>query len=197
MAKVSIIYFSKSGGTSQLVYAAIAGIEIIGCEVFLHEIKGHEIHEGRFVNIEILNKITNSDAIIFASPTYMGGVAAQFKAFVDATGDIWSNQNWSGKFAAGITCGSALNGDQSSTLQYLSLFASQHGMLWVGLDTAFGYNQRGLNRLGCQLGVVSQEIKNQINLIDLETAKYLGSRVAALAQRKNIKQTTVAKTPLA
>ncbi|MDZ7923628.1 MAG: flavodoxin family protein [Marinagarivorans sp.] len=113
MAKVSVIYFSNNGITAQLAYAAITGIRSIGCEVYLHEIKGYEIHEGRFVNVEILNQITNSEAVIFASPTYMGGVAAQFKAFADATGDIGQNKSWGGKFAAGITCGSALNGDQS------------------------------------------------------------------------------------
>jgi NAD(P)H dehydrogenase (quinone) len=186
MERVCVIYFSKNGVTAQLAQAAAAGIRSNGCEAYLHEIKGHEIHEGRFVNLAILPEITNSEAIIFASPTYMGGVAAQFKAFADFTGDIWSEQSWAGKFAAGITSGSSLNGDQSSTLQYLSLFASQHGMLWVGLDTAFGYNKLGLNRLGCQLGVVSESSQNQVNPIDLKTAEYLGSRVAGLVRRKNI-----------
>lgn len=185
MTKVSVIYFSKNGATAQLAHAAIAGIKSVGCEIHLHEIQGHEIHEGRFVNFEVIPEITNSDAVIFASPTYMGGVAAQFKSFIDATGGIWSKQMWAGKFAAGITCGTALNGDQSSTLQCLSLFASQHGMLWVGLDTAYGYNQRGLNRLGCQLGVVAQVTKNKIDSSDLATAKYLGLRVATLAHRNH------------
>lgn len=186
MPKISVIYFSNNGVTAQLAHAAIAGIKSVGCEVHFHEIQGHEIHEGRFVNLTVISEITNSDAVIFASPTYMGGVAAQFKSFADATGDIWSEQIWAGKFAAGITCGTALNGDQSSTLQYLSLFASQHGMLWVGLDIASGYNQRGLNHLGCQLGVVAQATKNKINLNDLETSEYLGSRVAALVLRHHI-----------
>jgi NAD(P)H dehydrogenase (quinone) len=185
MAKISVIYFSKNGATAQLANAAIAGIEAVGCEVHLYEIKSHEIHEGRFVNINILPEITDSDAIIFASPTYMGGVAAQFKSFIDATGKVWSQQSWAGKFAAGITCGTALNGDQSSTLQYLSLFASQHGMLWVGLDTASGYNQNGLNRLGCQLGVVAQVIRHKVDLNDLKTSEYLGARVASLVKRNN------------
>lgn len=185
MARVSVIYFSSNGATAQLAHAAISGIKSVNCEVHTHEIKGHEIHEGRFVNTDVISEITNSDAVIFATPTYMGGVAAQFKAFADATGNIWPEQSWAGKFSAGITCGTALNGDQSSTLQYLSLFASQHGMLWVGLDTAAGYHQHGLNRLGCQLGIVAQEIENQINAIDLETAKYLGSRVATLALRNS------------
>ena len=186
MAKISVIYFSKSGATAQLAHAAIAGIKSVGCKVHFHEIQGHEIYEGRYVNLKVISEITSSDAVIFASPTYMGGVAAQFKSFTDATGDIWSEQLWAGKFAAGITCGTASNGDQSSTLQYLSLFASQHGMLWVGLDTASGYNQRGLNRLGCQLGVVAQVTNTAIDSSDLETSEYLGLRVATLVQRHHV-----------
>ena len=186
MARISVIYFSRNGATSKLAHAAISGVESAGCEIHFHEIKGSEIEEGRFVNVKVISEITHSDAVIFASPTYMGGVAAQFKSFADATGDVWSEQRWAGKFAAGITCGTALNGDQSSTLQYLSLFASQHGILWVGLDTASGHNQRGLNRLGCQLGIVAQSTQNKVDAIDLETSEYLGSRVAALAKRNQI-----------
>ena len=186
MERVCVIYFSKNGATAQLAQAAVEGIRSNACEAYLYEIKGAEIHEGRFVNLENLPEITKSKAIILASPTYMGGIAAQFKAFIDSTGDIWSTQGWAGKIAAGITSGSALNGDQSSTLQYLSLFASQHGMLWAGLDVAFDYNQLGLNRLGCQLGVVAESKHNQVNPIDLKTAEYLGSRVARLVRLKNI-----------
>jgi NAD(P)H dehydrogenase (quinone) len=68
----------------------------------------------------------------------MGGVSAQFKAFADATSELWCQQEWAGKIAAGFTCGSAMNGDQTSTLQYLVTLANQQGMLWVGLDSAQG-----------------------------------------------------------
>ncbi len=73
------------------------------------------------------------------SPTYMGGAAAQFKAFIDATSDEWSKQRWANKIAAGFTCGSSLNGDQTACLQAMNTLASLQGMLWVGLDTACGY----------------------------------------------------------
>jgi len=35
----------------------------------------------------------------FGSPTYMGGPAAQFKAFADATGDRWAARTWANKVA--------------------------------------------------------------------------------------------------
>ena len=52
-----------------------------------------------------------SDALTFGSPTYMGGPAAQFMAFADATVERWSEQRWRDKLAAGFTVSSALTGE--------------------------------------------------------------------------------------
>ncbi|WP_371379319.1 flavodoxin family protein [Thalassotalea aquiviva] len=178
MPKVGIVYFTKTDITGQLVKAASSEIESKGLDVYEHLIEGGELIEGRFVNDKVFDELRNCEAIIFASPTYMGGVAAQFKAFADATSDFWEAQEWADKIAAGITSGSAFNGDQSSTIQYFSILASQHGMYWVGLDSA--NSNDSINRLGCQLGVVAQSNDGIVNQLDLNTAKYLGARVSNL-----------------
>ena len=147
MAKVGIVYFTQTGITGELVKATISGVESAGLEVFSHQIKSTEVVEGRFVNLDVFHILKSCNAIIFASPTYMGGVAAQFKAFAEATNEFWEAQEWAGKIAAGITSGTGLNGDQSSTLQYFSTLASQHGMYWIGIDTAYGNKEQALNRL--------------------------------------------------
>lgn len=165
--------------------AAALGIEEAGTSLFKHQISGSEIIEGRFKNKAIFDQLKKCDAIIFASPTYMGGAAAQFKAFADASSEAWTRQEWAGKFAAGITSGTGLNGDQSSTLHYFSTLASQHGMLWVSIDAASGYGDHGINRLGSQLGVVAQTTNSNADSIDLLTAKYLGNRVARLTSKIN------------
>jgi len=113
----------------------------------------------------------------------MGGVSAQFKAFADATSDFWSDQLWAGKLAAGVTSGTGLNGDHSSTLSYLQLLSSQHGMLWVSLDSPFHNEEKGVNRLGCQLGVTAQTLTEEVNLDDLKTAAYLANLVYAYAKK--------------
>lgn len=74
-----------------------------------------------------MQSLQECDVIIFGSPTYMESVAAQFKAFADATSYFWSSQRWAGKVAAGITSDTGLNGDQTSTLQYLSPFQVNMG----------------------------------------------------------------------
>ena len=77
----------------------------------------------------------------------------------------------------------ALNGDQTNTLQYLVTLSNQQGMFWVGLDSALGFKDRGVNRLGCQLGVVAQSSDGSVHETDIETAKYLSQRVVSLAQQ--------------
>lgn len=183
MIKIAVVYYTKTDITGKLARAIITAARTLkDVELVEHRIEGREIVEGRFVNGAIFEELENCDAIVFASPTYMGGVAAQFKAFADATSDLWCEQIWAGKIAAGMTSGCSPNGDQSSTLQYMVTLAAQHGMIWVGLDSANGYDTKGINRLGCQLGVVSLDSGGVLDESDIETARYLGQRVIDLAR---------------
>ena len=185
MIKIGIVYFSNTDVTGQLVRAACRELDNQEIELFSHQIVGSEIVEGRFLNQSLMDELKFCDAIIFASPTYMGNVSAQFKAFADATSDFWEAQAWAGKVAAGITSGSGLNGDQSSTLQYLSTLASQHGMVWVGLDAPYSDTTKAVNRLGCHLGVTAHSLDGKAHDIDLESAKYLSRRVAKFTHKLN------------
>ncbi|ELB2203151.1 flavodoxin family protein [Vibrio parahaemolyticus] len=190
MSKIAIIYFSKTDVTGQLARAIAAGVEQQGikqqgeCEILSHRIEGSEIIEGRFVNPNLMDELAECDTIIFGSPTYMGGVAAQFKAFADASSESWYHQKWANKVAAGFTSGGALNGDQSCTLQYLQTFAYQHGMMWVGLDKISNSGEQNLNRYGVQGGIVAQGGEDgQLHASDVATAEYLGKRVAMLVDK--------------
>ncbi|MFW1457091.1 flavodoxin family protein [Vibrio parahaemolyticus] len=190
MSKIAIIYFSKTDVTGQLARAIAAGVEQQGIkqqgerEILSHRIEGSEIIEGRFVNPNLMDELAECDAIIFGSPTYMGGVAAQFKAFADSSSESWYHQKWANKVAAGFTSGGALNGDQSCTLQYLQTFAYQHGMMWVGLDKISNSGEQNLNRYGVQGGIVAQGGSDgQLHASDVATAEYLGKRVAMLVDK--------------
>lgn len=115
--RIAVVYFTKIDVTGQLAQAVISGIKDHECvEVVEHRIQGVEIVEGRFENSLLFESILDCDAVIMGSPTYMGGVSAQLKAFADASSEYWSEQQWTNKVAAGFTCGSTLNGDQSNSL---------------------------------------------------------------------------------
>ena len=130
-----------------------------------------------------------AEAIFFGAPTYMGSAAAAFKAFMDESSDRWSDQAWADKIAAGFTVATYPSGDKLTTLQQLSVFAAQHGMIWVGLD-AMGEKgaaaETGINRDGFALGLGATSSTDKIRLIDggdAETARRFGARVAAAAVR--------------
>ncbi|BFM05672.1 flavodoxin family protein [Halioxenophilus aromaticivorans] len=191
MADVAVVFHSDNGSTQQLAQAVHQGcISVGGVSSELLQITGKAIIEGRFRNPELLQQLEPAKAIIFGSPTYMGCVSAQFKAFADATGDLWEQQRWANKIAAGFTIGSNLSGDQLNTLQYLQVFASQHGMLWAGLDVP-GTNSPGegttamkpQNRLGAQSGLVAHSADGVVHSGDLASAVYLGQRVARISQQ--------------
>lgn len=182
MRKIAVVFHSANGTTRQLAEAVAAGVEeVAGAEVIQTEITAADINAGRFYNHSSLTLLDNADAIIFGSPTYMGSVSAQFKAFADASSERWEAQLWRNKLAAGFTIGSNLNGDQLATLQYMQILASQHGMLWVGLDLPGNSGAKGLNRLGAQSGVIAQSVDAGLCDSDLLTARYLGLRVARLS----------------
>lgn len=187
MTTVSIIYFSGSGHTTKLAEAVQKGAASFAeTNVHLIAISGDDITKGRFQNDTALAQLDGSDAIIFGSPTYMGGPAAQFKAFADATGERWFKSAWRDKLAAGFTVSSSPSGDKFSTLQYFHTLAMQHGMIWIGLGE-MPMQPNGVNRLGSYCGATAQagfdSPEVAPNAEDKLTGEQLGRRVATFAAR--------------
>lgn len=184
MANVFIMYFSGTGNNAKMAEAVAEGVRRVeGASVTVHGIQGAEIVEGRFVNEAILDEMDKADAIIFGSPTFMGSISSQFKAFADATSSRWPEQRWANKLAAGFSVSANLSGDKLNALLDMGLLAAQHGMLWVNLDIPGGLDKQGRNRLGSQYGVSGQTAMDPLPESDLETGRYMGERVAKLAQQ--------------
>lgn len=166
--------------------------QVDGVTAELLRITGAQITEGRWKDPETLDALTRSDAIVFGSPTYMGGVAAQFKAFVDAASSAWFAQQWKDKIAGGFTHSASPSGDKQGTLLYMAINAAQHGMIWVGaaeMPSQYAGKDDGINRLGSFLGVMGQSDLNPnggeaiVHPGDLLTAEKYGQRIATIAQR--------------
>lgn len=182
MPTVSVIYFSGSGHTAKLAEAVRDGAaSVAGVTTHLIAINGDDIAKGRYHNDDAFARLDASDAIIFGSPTYMGGPAAQFKAFADASAGRWFGSVWRDKLAAGFTVSNSPSGDKFSTLQYFMTLAMQHGMIWVGLGE-LPLQPNGVNAVGGfggAMALAGQEpvdVKPDAN--DRRTGSILGSRVA-------------------
>ena len=179
---VAIVYYSESGTTHQVAQCIGEGVGNVsgGCQLL--RITDKHLTNCRFEDDGYLSIIDQSDAVIFGSPTYMGGPAAQFKAFADASSDRWEEQQWNGKVAAGFTVGSNPGGDQLSCLQYFSILAAQHGMIWITLNMQDHAANQG-NDLGAQLGFAGAVAGDKISAADCVAANRLGLRVASVCEK--------------
>ncbi len=135
----------------------------------------------------------DADAIVFGSPTYMGGPSSVFRAFAEETSRVMADGlRWRDKIAAGFTTSGSMSGDKLNTLVDLAVFAAQHGMIWVGLAATAGWNRstgsiEDVNRLGSWLGAMAQAHADLPPDVvppetDLRTARILGHRVAAVTR---------------
>jgi NAD(P)H dehydrogenase (quinone) len=184
MSTIAIVYHSGYGHNQAIAEAVAKGAEAVpGTKVSLVPVAEAEARE---------SELDAADAIIFGSPTYMGGISAAFAKFKDWTSKRWMARAWQDKLAAGFTVSASWGGDKQNTLYQLLTLAQQHGMVWVGLGLAPGNNHSkgstdDLNRTGASLGVMAQANGDQgnegIGASEFKTASALGKRVAEAALR--------------
>jgi NAD(P)H dehydrogenase (quinone) len=192
MTTVAVVYFS-GGGHTQILAEAIAegAASVEGVESTLLRITGEQIEKGRWKDDAMMEALNQADAIVFGSPTYMGGVAAQFKAFIDAASAAWFSQQWKDKIAGGFTHSGSPSGDKQGTLLYLSINAAQHGMVWVGVGdfpSQYVGKDDGVNRLGSFLGVMGQTTPDMSGAPAVVES---GDRLTALQYGQRIAQATL------
>ena len=184
MSKVAIVYHSGFGHTQALAEAVASGARAVaGTSVSLIPVAEAEARAA---------ELDAADAIVFGSPTYMGGLSAEFARFKDWTSSRWMQGAWRNKLAAGFTVSASWNGDKHNTLYQLLTLAVQHGMIWIRLGLPPGNNSStgsiaDLNRLGASIGAMGQANADQgvegIAASDFKTFEALGRRVAEATQR--------------
>jgi multimeric flavodoxin WrbA len=179
---VAVVYHSATGRTKSLAEAVVRGAAgVDGTTTHLLAVgDGARVH----------TVLATADAIVFGCPTYMGSASAAFKEFMDSTSAVWALQGWRDKLAAAFTHSAAPSGDKLGTLTQLTVFAAQHGMIWVGLGLPPTYASvesaaEDTNRLGSHLGAMAQSRPGggTVPAGDLRTAELLGTRIAEAARR--------------
>jgi NAD(P)H dehydrogenase (quinone) len=187
-AKIAVVYHSGYGHTAVVAEHVAKGANDAGAEATLYKVE-------EFPNPETgpWEALATADAIIFGAPTYMGSVSAPMKAFMDASSKAWYGQKWKDKLAAGFTNSASWSGDKLNSLVQLSIFAAQHGMLWVPTAMMPGHNSstttpENVNRIGSFLGVMAQSNADQGPDLappqaDRKTAEVFGARLAEITER--------------
>src|SRR5258708_24633250 len=121
MSIVSIVYFSGYGHTAKQAEAVAEGIRSTGATAKVYRLTDQgDLPEGA-----TMEDVGQANAIIYGSPTYMGGPAWQFKKFADASAKLFRAQAWKDKIAAGFTNSAAVSGDKFATIAYFWTLAMQ------------------------------------------------------------------------
>ncbi|MBN8544304.1 MAG: flavodoxin family protein [Alphaproteobacteria bacterium] len=187
MTTIAIVYHSGYGHTEVIAKAVAEGVTRGGGTAKLLKI---EKADQDFA--PIFDAIKAADGVIMGAPTYMGGLSAPFKAFIDASSKPWFKQEWKDKLAGGFTNSGNLSGDKSISLIQLFSLAMQHSMIWVGpgvlRDPAFPVGDPAqVNRLGSFAGVMAQSDQAAPDVTppegDKEFGRVLGERVAMFAAK--------------
>jgi NAD(P)H dehydrogenase (quinone) len=186
VSKIVIVYHSGYGHTRKQAEAVHSGAaSVASAELIAIDAQG-DLPAGAW------DTLAAAEAIIFGSPTYMGGASWQFKKFADASSKPWFSQVWKDKIAAGFTNSATINGDKHSTLHYFITLAMQHSMVWVGTgmlpSNSKAATRNDVNYLGSSAGAMSQSPSDSSPEEgplpgDLETARLFGARVAQAALR--------------
>ncbi|MFC4273148.1 NADPH-dependent FMN reductase [Sneathiella chungangensis] len=188
MTKIAIIYFSGYGHTekqAEAVKEGAAGVNSAAVSVI-------RIPETGDLTETDWDTLKEADAIIYGSPTYMGGPAWQFKKFADESSKPWFASAWKDKIAGGFTNSATVNGDKGATINYFFTLSQQHGQIWVGTGLLpSNQKQHGpddVNWTGGFAGALAVSPSDASpdeapRKGDLETARLYGERIAQIAVR--------------
>ncbi len=184
MKKIAVIYHSAQGHTRHIASQICEGAAAVA-DTSAMLLQAEELAKAPAALLPF-------DGYILGSPTYLGGVSSQFKAFMDATGRLWRAQQLKGRLAAGFTVSSLPAGDKQSTLLSMFVFCMQHGMLWVGnpflpeQHAGVPYEEAA-NRLGSWSGLTAQAEHgapaDAFAPGDIKTARMFGKHFAETLQR--------------
>lgn len=181
MTQIVVVYHSGYGHTRRVAEYVAEGAK---AELLAIDAEGN-LPEGGW------EKLAAADAIVFGSPTYMGGASWQFKKFADASSKPWFGRAWQDKVFGGFTNSASMNGDKQVTLIGLQTLASQHGGIWVSLgllpSNSKAATRNDINNLGGSVGLLVQSPSDasvdEIPQGDLDTAKRYGQRIAEVASK--------------
>ncbi len=156
MAKILVLYYSKTGNTEKMAQAVEEGVKGAGGEAVISKVK----------DIQDPGDLVNYDGIIVGSPTYYGILAAPMKDLLDKS--IKVHGKLEGKAGGAFaSCGIEGGGSESTVLSLLQALLV-HGMVVPGFSKTGHYGP-----------VATGEPDERA----LSECRQLGERVASLADK--------------
>ncbi|KAL0306445.1 UNVERIFIED_CONTAM: putative NAD(P)H dehydrogenase (quinone) FQR1-like 1 [Sesamum radiatum] len=144
------------------------------------------------------SELAEADGFVFGFPTRFGMMAAQFKAFLDATGGLWRTQQLAGKACRDLLQHWVSRADRK--LQLLGFLNSviicrltaitqlvHHGMIFVPIGYTFGAGMfemekvKGGSPYGA--GTYAGDGSRQPSDLELQQAFHQGKYIATIAKK--------------
>ncbi|HOX32729.1 MAG TPA: NAD(P)H:quinone oxidoreductase [Spirochaetales bacterium] len=198
--KIAVYFYSTYGHMYEMAKAAAAGIEEAGADAALLRVpetlpaevlKAMHADEAQkaFASVQAarFEEFGDYDGYVFAFPTRFGVVPAQFKAFLDATGQAWSKGALESKPVAMMTSSAMQHGGQEATILGLIPYVLHHGGLYVGLPLSSGVlggvDELSGNSFYGASTIAGGDGSRRPSANELAGARFQGKRVAQLAER--------------
>ena len=119
MAKVLVVYFTRTGNTKAMAEIVADAAEREGAEVILKDVEETKADE-----------LLAYDAIVAGSPTYYGGMAGKLKDFFDSS--VAHHGKLSGKVGAAFSSSANIGGGNETTVLDILHVMLVHGMIVQG-----------------------------------------------------------------
>ncbi|MEA3328751.1 MAG: NAD(P)H-dependent oxidoreductase [Candidatus Omnitrophota bacterium] len=155
MAKILIVYYSRSGNTRKMASFVESGVKAEGMEVTLKDVIKTKAEE-----------LLDYDGIIIGSPTYYASMAAEIKKIFDDS--VSFHGQLEGKVGASFSSAANIGGGNETTITDILNAMIVHGMIVQG-------NPKGDHYGPVSIGPPDERVEKQ--------CKILGQRVARLLKR--------------
>jgi NAD(P)H dehydrogenase (quinone) len=149
MAKILIIYQSKTGNTKAMAKAIEEGVKKEGVDVVLKKIENANVDD-----------LLEPDGIVIGSPTYFSATTAEVKKFIDES--IKHFRKLEGKVGAAFaSCGDLGGGGETAILDILRAFLV-HGMIVPGFTSGGHYGPVSVGAPGEERKQVCQDMGSHV-----------------------------------
>ncbi|CAO2177976.1 unnamed protein product, partial [Urochloa humidicola] len=195
--KVYVVYYSTYGHVGKLAEEIKKGASSVeGVEVKIWQVPETLPEEvlGKMgappkpdVPVITPQELAEADGILFGFPTRFGMMAAQMKAFFDATGGLWREQSLAGKPAGIFFSTGTQGGGQETTPLTAITQLTHHGMVFVPVGYTFGAKLFGMDQVQggspYGAGTFAGDGSRCPSEVELEHAFHQGKYFAGIAKK--------------
>jgi len=155
MAKVLVLYYSRTGNTEKMAKLVAEGVEAAGAECKLLKVKDAQVQD-----------MLDADCIMAGSPTYYGGMAWELKKLFDDS--VEHHGSMEGKVGGAFSSAANVGGGNETTILDILHAMIIHGMIVKGLPLGDHYGP---------VAVGSPDERAQ------KQCRYYGKAIAGLAMK--------------